>query len=202
VIRPFSDRIQLLFRSSSLTDLFFLLTSSNKWGARCLWASPSNQLLCQKRAFSPSPTVTFVEALKSSHHQLLTCSFDILQIHWTILFLMNQTFCHGITIFVSSRNSEFFFTKSFACYCHISNFNLCIAFLIFFAMYIVNCLCFIGIQRNNLTLSISIKSYSSPKIFFHDWGRQIEFTQGKSDRLFPTWSSLGLGPAQVRLKKR
>jgi hypothetical protein len=67
VIRPLSNRIQLLFRSSSWTDMFFLLTNN----ARCLGASLSSQLLCQKRAFSPLPIVTFVDASKSSRSRTL-----------------------------------------------------------------------------------------------------------------------------------
>ena len=66
VILPLSDRIQLLFRSSCWTDLFFLLIRSNKCGANYLGISPYSQLLCQKRAFAPSLTVILVDRLKSS----------------------------------------------------------------------------------------------------------------------------------------
>jgi len=62
VIFPLSERIQLLFQSSCCR--IFLETSRNRFGARYLGASPSNQLWCQKRVFAPSPKEILIEALK------------------------------------------------------------------------------------------------------------------------------------------
>ena len=64
VIFLLSERIQLLFQSSCCTDRFFLETNQNRFGARYLGASPSNQLWCQKRVFAPSPKKNLIEALK------------------------------------------------------------------------------------------------------------------------------------------
>ena len=64
VIFPLSERIQLLFQSSCCTNWFFLETSRNRFGARYLGASLSNQLWCQKRVFAPSPKEILIEALK------------------------------------------------------------------------------------------------------------------------------------------
>ena len=65
VICPLKERIQLLFRSSCCTDLFFLLASWKRLGAKYLGACPSNQLLCQNRAFAPSPKLIVVEELNN-----------------------------------------------------------------------------------------------------------------------------------------
>jgi hypothetical protein len=65
VILSLRKRIHLLW-SSYWTDLFFLLTSSMRYGARFLVASPSSQLWCQNYDFILFPIVTMVEALNSN----------------------------------------------------------------------------------------------------------------------------------------
>jgi len=62
---PLKESIQLLIRSSCCTDLFFLLASYKRLGAKYLGACPSNQLLCHNRAFASSPKLIVVEELNN-----------------------------------------------------------------------------------------------------------------------------------------
>ena len=71
VILSLRERIHAPLCSSCWTVLFFLLTSWKRWDAKFLGASPSSPLLCQKRVFCPSPTMTMIDAWKSSLSALL-----------------------------------------------------------------------------------------------------------------------------------